>query len=373
MKITAVTVWQRRLPLAEEYRLSGGRLRFTELDATFVRIDTDANLVGWGEATPWGHTYLPAHGSGVRAALELLAPAVIGRDPRATDDICRTMDVALPGHPYAKSAIDMACWDALGRAVEMPLWRLFGAEQPHVVQLSTSLATADPEQMRTAIEAARAEGYRVHSAKIGGADIDLDIARIRAIDAALQPGETVTYDVNRAWTPDRALQVLHATRDAKGWVEQPCETLSECAQIAQRVNFPVLLDECMHRFEDHLMAWQQHACAGVKVKPNRLGGLTRARQVRDFGVAVGWNMHIEDVGGTVLADTAAIHLAAATPPEHNLSSWLCHRHLADDPMPGQGARFHRGTTTPPDLPGIGVTPDEHELGPPVAQYTETAS
>ena len=67
MKITGITVWQHDLPLAAPYWLSGGRLRFDRLDATFVRIDTDVGISGWGEGTPWGETYLPAHGPGIRA------------------------------------------------------------------------------------------------------------------------------------------------------------------------------------------------------------------------------------------------------------------------------------------------------------------
>ena len=83
-----------------------------------------------------------------------------------------------------------------------------------------------------------------------------------------------------------------------------------------------MLDECMHTFEGHMQAWKRGACEGVKLKPNRVGGLTRSRQIRDFGISVGWRMHIEDLGGSVLADTAAIHLTASTPKENRLASWL---------------------------------------------------
>jgi len=105
------------------------------------------------------------------------------------------------------------------------------------------------------------------------------------------------------------------------------------------------------------------------VKPGRVGGLTRARQIRDFAMSVGWQMHIEDVGGTALADTAALHLAAATPAAFRMASWVCYDHLAIDPVPGQGARNFGGFATPPSAPGLGVTPDTDTLGDPVAVYT----
>ena len=75
MKITRITTWQLDLPLSQPYWLSGGRLRFDALDSTFVRIDTDEGFSGWGEGCPWGHTYLPAHGPGLRAGIATLAPA----------------------------------------------------------------------------------------------------------------------------------------------------------------------------------------------------------------------------------------------------------------------------------------------------------
>ena len=82
MKITALTVYQVDLPLEHPYWLSGGRLKFDCLDATFVRVDTDAGITGWGEGTPWGHTYVPAHGPGIRAGIDTMAPFILGLDPR---------------------------------------------------------------------------------------------------------------------------------------------------------------------------------------------------------------------------------------------------------------------------------------------------
>lgn len=367
MKITRISVWALDLPLAKPYWLSGGRLKFERLDSTFVRLDTDEEISGWGEGCPWGTTYLPAHGPGIRAGIGTLAPAILGRDPRNLRGLNLAMDVQLPGHLYVKSAIDMAAWDILGQSAGMPLWQLFGGDEPVPVAVNSSISTGTPEAMIALIRETSAKGYRTHSAKLGGHDIAADIARIEAISAALPKGEKVTYDINRAWTPAVAVQVLNAVA-ARDWVEQPCETLDQCAHVARRVQNAIMLDECLHTFQDHLDAWRLGACEGVKVKPNRVGGLTRALQIRDFGVSVGWQMHIEDLGGSALADTAAIHLASATPDANRLASWLCHYHLAIDPVPGQGARNEGGLATPPSAPGLGVTPEPERLGDPVAVY-----
>jgi L-alanine-DL-glutamate epimerase-like enolase superfamily enzyme len=367
MKITKIKVYQLDMPLTEPYYLSGGRLKFEQLDSTFVEVYTDDGLIGWGEGCPWGHTYLPAHGHGIRAGLEILAPALIGHDPRSLDHINRIMDVTLPGHQYVKSPLDIACWDILGQTCNMPLWQLLGGSDATPVAVNSSISTGTPDEMIALIRKASGKGYRTHSAKIGGSDTAADIARIEAISSALPIDENVTFDINRAWTPSTAIQVLNSA-DACDWIEQPCETLDQCAHVAKRVQNPIMLDECMHTFDDHLNAWKINACEGVKVKPNRVGGLTRARQIRDFGVSIGWQMHIEDVGGSALADTAAIHLAASTPDANRLASWLCHYHLNVDPVPGMGARNKAGFATPPSAAGLGVRPDLNILKEHVAIY-----
>ena len=285
----------------------------------------------------------------------------------------RSRGARRPGDPrpgadlYVKSALDIACWDILGQASGLPLWKLLGGADAEPVAVNSSISNGTPDEMIALIRAASAKGYRTHSAKIGGTDINGDIARIEAISSALSANEKITFDVNRAWTPGVAIQVLNSV-SARDWIEQPCETLEQCAHVAGRVRNPIMLDECLHGFQDHLNAWKLGAGEGVKVKPNRVGGLTKARQIRDFGVSVGWQMHIEDVGGSAMADTAAIHLASSTPDANRLASWLCHYHLAVDPVPGQGARNIDGFATPPSTPGLGVRPDETLLGEPCACY-----
>ncbi len=368
MKIKRLTVWRLDLPLAKVYDFSGGTQHVERLDSTVLRIETDDGLEGWGETCPWGPGYLPSqHGPGVRAALETLAPAILGRDPRAPEAVGRAMALAAPGHQGARSAVDIACWDILGKATGQPLWRLLGAEAPAPVALNSSIPTADAEAMRATFAAHAAAGYRTHSAKIGGGDPDADVARIEAVLAALPEGHAVTFDVNCAWTPGVAVEVLNRA-PARGWVEQPCPTLDQCAHVAARVPQPIMLDECLLTFDDHLAAWRRGACEGVKVKPARLGGLTAARAARDLGVALGWRMHVEDTGGSAIADTAAFHLAASTPDANRLASWLGRAHLADDPMAGLGALNDGGVVRLGDVSGLGFAPDPATFGAPCAVY-----
>ncbi|EKV03251.1 enolase superfamily enzyme [Leptolyngbya sp. PCC 7375] len=366
MKITKITVYQVTLPLEHPYWLSGGRLYFDKLDSTIIAIDTDAGIRGWGEGCPWGVTYLPAFGRGIRAGLEELAPHLIGLDPRRTDFIYRTMDVALPGHPYIKSALDMACWDILGKATELPLCELFGGRIDQAITIQNSVPTGTPDEMIESIKRGQARGENVHTCKIG-ADVAKDIERIQAIGAYLPANESATFDVNRAWLVDDAMRVMNAVTESILYFEQPCETYEECLQVRKMTCHPIILDECIQRYGDIVRAQADNACEAIGLKVNRVGGLTKAKRIRDFCVETGIRMNIEETGGSIIADTGAVHLAQSTPATHLRATWLCHSMLTVDTAIG-GARNQGGKTYAPEAPGLGVAPKLDVLGEPVSIY-----
>lgn len=367
MKITAITVWHRELPLQKPYWLSGGRLRFDVLDATFVRLDTDQGITGWGEATPWGHTYLPAHGPGVRAGIETLAPAVIGLDPCRVELVERAMDLRLPGHLYAKAPIDMACWDIMGQAFGRPVADLLGGCHPDPTPIASSVSTGTPQDMLDLIRAFRAMGYRVHSAKVG-ADTDLDIERIRFLEQHRQPGERILYDANRAWTRREALTVMNAVADLGITVEQPCETLDDIAAIRPLTRCAISVDERLETLQDMARIAGGALAEVVNIKLNRCGGLTKSRRIRDLALAHGIQCYVMATGGTALADAEAAHLAQSIPAEYRLATWYCQDMLTVEITAGDGIRHENGCLAVTGTPGLGIAPDVSQLGSPTARY-----
>ena len=134
-KITKIEAFQVDLPLREGvYRWSGGR-SVAVFDSTVVAVHTDTGVTGYGEACPLGPAYLPAYAAGVRAGLAEIAPHLIGADPTALSALNDRMDRALRGHPYVKSAIDIACWDILGRIAGLPIVVLLGGRYGENFQL----------------------------------------------------------------------------------------------------------------------------------------------------------------------------------------------------------------------------------------------
>ena len=367
MKITRISVYQVDLPLEHPYWLSGGRLKFECLDATFIKIETDAGITGWGEGTPWGHTYVPAHGPGIRAGIETMASFVLGLDPRRVLDVERAMDLALPGHLYAKSPIDMACWDIAGKAAGLPIADLMGGGSRTPRPIASSVGAKTVEETREVIQRYRDRGYVAHSVKIGG-DVERDVARVRDVESIRLPGEIVLYDVNRGWTRQQALRVMQATEDLKVMFEQPGETLDDIAAIRPLHSAPVSVDESLVTLQDAARIARDGLAEIFGIKLNRVGGLTKAARMRDVALAHGIDMFVMATGGSVLADTEALHLAATIPDINCHAVWACQDMLTVDIADGRGPRNKAGHLHLPEEPGLGVEPKEDQLGHPVAVY-----
>src|SRR5215470_12965899 len=147
MKITAIRAYQVDLPLHEgSYKWSGGNV-VTVFDSTVVEVQTDAGITGYGEVCPLGPAYLPAYAAGVRIGLKEIGPKLIGLDPTHLGVVNRRMDDALRGHAYVKSAIDMACWDILGKASGLPVYVLLGGAQQESIKLYRAISQESPEDM----------------------------------------------------------------------------------------------------------------------------------------------------------------------------------------------------------------------------------
>ena len=212
MKIMRIEAYRADLAYAGGvYRLSGGR-EYRSFDATIVALHCDDGTVGWGESTPFGSTYVAAHGEGVRSALGLLAPAVIGLDPRCHDRVQDAMDSVLTGHAAAKTAIDVACWDAHGKSAGLPVCDLLGGRIAEPVPVISSIGSDTPDAMRAGVARHREAGFRGHSVKIGADEHEggpaLDAERIAACLADRRPGEWFLADANGGMTPESVLRML---------------------------------------------------------------------------------------------------------------------------------------------------------------------
>ena len=366
MKITRISVFQIDLPLHEgSYRWSGGK-SVEVFDSTVVRIETDAEIEGHGEVCPLGPFYLPSYARGVRAGLEELAPQLIGEDPIRIDQLNRTMDRALKGHPYVKSAIDIAAWDLLGQAAGMPVCELLGGRYGDDFVLYRAISQDSPEAMAASVTGYREEGYRRFQLKVGG-DPDTDIDRIRACSEALDTGDKLIADANTGWLRHEAMRITAAVRDVDVYIEQPCASYEECLSVRRHTDRPFVLDESIDGIDTLLRGHADLAMDVVNIKIGKFGGLTRARQARDLCLTLGIAMTLEDTWGGDIVTAAIAHLAHSTPPEFLFTATDFNSYVTVSIASGAPQRV-LGRMTAPTAPGLGVTPRAKVLGDPVLVF-----
>lgn len=363
MKIRRISVFQVDLPLKEgSYKWSGGK-SVDVFDGTVVRIDTDADIVGHGEVCPLGPAYLPAYAGGVRAGIAELGPRLLGENPLELDKLNRLMDAALRGHPYVKSALDMACWDILGKAAGLPVCTLLGGRYGEDFVLYRAISQESPAAMADRVAEYRAEGYRRFQLKVGG-DPDVDIERIHAVAAKLQPGDRLVADANTGWLPHEAMRVVRAVRGVDVYIEQPCLSYEECLSVRRHTDHPFVLDEVIDHISMIARGVADQAMDVVNLKISKLGGLTRTRQARDLCVSLGIGMTLEDSWGGDIVTAAIAHLAHSTPPELLFTSTDFNSYVTVSTAEGAPQR-RDGRMSAPSTPGLGIAPREDVLGKPV--------
>lgn len=363
MRITGIQAWRVDLPLKEgRYSWSEGK-HVDVFDSTVVAVETDEGITGYGEVCPLGPFYLPAYAEGARSGIKELGPQLLGWNPIEVEKINYHMDRCLQGHPYVKSALDMAYWDLLGKKSGLPVCELLGGRYGEDVILYRAISQQAPELMAENVAGYKKEGYSRFQLKVGG-DPNEDIERIRAVRAILDPSDILVADANTGWLPHQAMRVVKAVDDLDVYIEQPCTTYEECLGVRNHTNLPFILDENINGLNPLLKAHSDRAMDGINIKISKFGGLTRARQARDLGVHLGLGMTIEDSWGGDIITAAISHLAHSTPEENRFTSTDFNSYVSVENATGSPKRVN-GRFQASKEPGLGVEPIFDVLGDPL--------
>ncbi len=363
MKITRLRLYQTDLPYIGGTYTWGAGNPLTVARASVVVIDTDAGLSGCGEFTPCGENYMVAFSAGVPALFSHVAPKLLGEDPRQVARIERLLDSLIQGHGYAKAPIDAACWDILGQETDQPVWMLLGGKLTDGAPLYRVAPQKDLEATQAELHAHRDAGYRQFQIKVG-ADWRIDIDRITMTVPLLNPEERAFADANQGWRVDDAIRVARATKDLDYTLEQPCKTYAECQQVRRVASQPMKLDECITGLEAATRVVQDRGAEICCLKISNLGGLSKARRVRDFLVENRIPVVAEDTWGGQITSATVAHFAASTPPEY-LANTTDLMNYNTRPTGLGGPTVHNGKLYAPDTPGLGTTPDFDALGLPI--------
>ncbi|RME62195.1 MAG: mandelate racemase, partial [Alphaproteobacteria bacterium] len=250
MKLTGCTLYDIALPNRRHHSWAS-KMTAPIGHHIIIRLETDDGIAGWGEAPAgitWGGAHMRYFGESpatVRIVIEQnLMPAIEGLDPRDIAVIHARMDKAAKGHPYAKAAIDMACYDIAGKAANVPVWRLLGGMFRDRVEVAHSLGIMPLDQcIDEAVEAVR-EGARTIKCKTG-LDPERDVELVKRLRERLGDGINIRVDGNEGYGD--VWQAIKVTRAQEAYgimlCEQPVMGARELGLVAERIDSPVMADE----------------------------------------------------------------------------------------------------------------------------------
>ena len=322
------------LKLRNPFRLSYGTTETRQ--AFWLRLRGDQ---GWGEGT------IPPYYRVDPSAMTDCWQRAARSDRPLPDDVADIVAWLPDGPAPARSALELALYDRIGKRGGRPLWRLLDLPQPPLLATSFTIAIDTPDAM--AAMARQIADYSIIKLKLGSDD---DESRVHAVREA-RPDAKLRVDANAGWTVEQAVTHLK-------WLEKydielieqplPREAMAGMGEVQKQTAIPVVADESVQSMSD-VETLGAAGVGGINLKLMKVGGLTPAlaivRRARELKMKIMLGCMIETSIGT----TAMAHLMG-------LADWVdldAPLLISNDPFAGVEYDRHAKMTVP-DRPGIGA-------------------
>jgi muconate cycloisomerase len=362
MIIKSIEVFSVRIPLRPECHMITALGPHTESNYVLIRIETDNGIEGVGEATVsqrwsgetiWGAIALLEH---------ILIPAVVEMDPTDIEAIDSRLNRQARGNWFAKSAIEMACWDIKGKVARRPIYDLLGGPC-RALQYENRFSMGAfevPRATRRAVELVEA-GFNTIKVKVGGKSED-DIDRVRAVRAAIGPERQLTIDANCGWDVETAIHCINALEDCDlALVEQPTPDgdYASLARVRRETRPPVMADDICFDLIHAQELIRNQCCDVISVYPGKNGGIQRSKKIvelaAEHGIACTIGSNLEyDVATAAMAHlvVGCENMRVETHPGDSLGPSYHEFSIAKNPLDIQWPY-----TTVSDRPGLGIDVD----------------
>jgi len=318
MKITRIETIPIRLPARRVHQWAS---LTTPIGVyVIVKLTTDEGLVGLGEAPvlkDWGGDHMKYYGETPQTAIhivnDILAPALSGKDPGEIEALHLVMDRAIKGYPYCKAALDMALYDVVGKALDIPAYDLLGGRCRERVTIAHSIGLMEIDKAVEEALQVKDEGVKAIKLK-GGQAPGRDLELVRRVREAVGPDIQISVDANQGYpAPNAAIRVIRAMAEyGLRYMEQPVEGIDAMAEVAQRVDTPIMADESAWTAQDVLEIARKKAAEIISLYTTKPGGLLNAKKVAAVAEAASLQCNVNGSVETGVGNAANIHLAAST-------------------------------------------------------------
>jgi muconate cycloisomerase len=363
MKIVSIETLLLDLPILRPHHLSFGTKLAT--NPVIVRLRTEGGIEGLGEAVASaGPAWNEESAETIKVVIDrYLAPELIGEEVSQIERINEKMGRRARGNLFAKAAVEMACYDAFGKAVGQPVYNLLGGLYRDRIPLSWSLASGDAGYEIEEAEKKIERGHFIFKIKMGELEIAKDIERIRRIAGAIGSRSRLRVDANQGWdemTATMAIPVLEEL--GVELVEQPVPkwNVEGMARLASRFDIPVMADEAVCTVHDAVNLVKAGAADVFALKLTKAGGFASSKGVAAIAKAAGLPCYIGCMTETGLGTSAYSHLGAST-PNVTLGCELFGPLLLCEDIVKTPIRYEAGHVCVPSGPGFGIELDEAQV------------
>jgi len=357
MKIKKIEIYTFDVPLIEPFRIAIGTMYAA--NDVLVKIITDSGLYGLGEACPFPPITGETQESNLAAA-KAIREILLDRDPLIIEALIDSLGNIVHSNPSAVAAYDMALFDLLGKAANLPLYKLLGGYRSSFeTDMTTGLNT--PEKMVASVKESLAQGYRQIKIKVGE-DPDQDVKRVAAVREAIGPEVKLRLDANQGWSVPAAISALKRMENFQvEFCEQPVKDsdLYGMKQVRAQSPVPIMADESLFSPADAVKLIKEEACDYFNIKLMKAGGILNSLKIAHVAAAANIKCMVGCMLETRLGLTAAAHLVASQKnivfadldgnSEHKV-----------DPVVG-GIKIEKGTIYLPEEPGLGCEVDSSFL------------
>ena len=366
VKITSIETIPIRVPLKPEFAIRSGRGgSHTDSPFLLVKVHTDEGVTGIGEASCTPRWSGEDQVTGAHLIRSYLEPLLKGEDPTRVEQLTLKFRLAFAGNFFTKAAVEMALWDIAGKASGQPVYELLGGPVRDFITTKWSVSGLEPGKAADIAQWAIGQGFKAMKVKVG-IEPDGDVARVRAVRAAIGPQTKLGVDANGGWTREIAVKTIERLRECGIYfAEQPVppEDVAVMAEVRKEIHVPLVADESVYTLQDARTLARLGAADVFSIYVGKAGGIGPAKQIADFAASEGLKCTVGSNLELGVGSAAMIHLGMAargvTPEEYPCD--IIGPFYYEDDVVKEPLEIRPGSARPNTQPGLGIELDEAKV------------
>ncbi len=359
LTIREIELYKFSIPLIEPFTTSLGV--DVSADNVLVKIKTNEGITGFGECSP----YMPINGESQDTCFmvgQYFAKALKGKDPLQIEECINLMDKIIYANSSIKSAFDIALYDIASQHAGMPLYKFIGGQNNKTIITDYTVSIGEIDKMAADAVKIKEQGYPAIKVKLGKHG-PTDVARMKAIRAAVGNEIPLRIDANQGWAVDEAIETLKALAV---YDIQHCEepiarwNIMQLPRVKKESPIPIMADECCGDDHDAQRLIQLNACDYMNIKLGKSGGIFKALKMARMAEQANIHLQVGAMLESRLAMTAFAHYALCSPviEHYDFDTALM---FSEDLVTGGIVYEKNGVVKVPETIGLGATIEEHWL------------